>query len=158
MSKLVLYHSPYSPFSRSVLLFCRFLKLDLNVKILDLMQDEQLSAGFLKINPQHCVPTIDDNGFYLWESRAILGYLIESKAPHLIPATPEERAIVNQRLYFEMGGLGKKYADLFVNNSSYVLRKQLIDSISQSYFSAHYLKEKQKSNQKQLKNSTMCCQ
>lgn len=116
MSKLVLYHSPYSPFSRSVLLCCRFLKLDVEVKILDLMNDEQSTPDFLKINPQHCVPTIDDSGFFLWESRAILIYLLESRAPHLIPVSPEEKALVNQRLYFELGVLGKKYADLYVNN------------------------------------------
>ena len=115
MPKIVLYHSPYSPFSRSVLLFCRFLKLDIDVKILDLLKDEQSTPEFLKINPQHCVPTIDDNGFYLWESRAILSYLIESKAPHLVPTSPKEKAIVNQRLYYEMGVLGKKYADVFVS-------------------------------------------
>lgn len=117
MSRIVLYHSPYSPFSRSVLLCCRFLKLDVEVKILDLMLDEQSSPEFLKINPQHCVPTIDDDGFYLWESRAILNYLIDSRAPQLIPTSREKRAIVNQRLYLEMGGLGKIYADLYVNIS-----------------------------------------
>lgn len=114
MSKLVLYHSPYSPFSRSVLLCCRFLELDIEVKVLDLMNDEQSSPEFLRMNPQHCVPTINDNGFCLWESRSILSYLFESKAPHLVPASPKEQAIVSQRLYFELGGLGKKYADLYV--------------------------------------------
>lgn len=114
MSKIVLYHSPYSPFSRSVLLFIRFLKLDVEVKVLDLMKDEQNSPEFLKVNIQHCVPTLGDGGFYLWESRAILSYLLESKAPHLKPSSPEASAIVNQRLYYEMGKLAKTYAALWV--------------------------------------------
>jgi glutathione S-transferase len=117
MSKIVLYHSPYSPFSRSVLLLSRHLNLDVDVKVLDLMDDEQMSPEFLKINPQHCVPTIDDNGFYLWESRAVLGYLAETKAPHLLPTSPKEKAIVNQRLYFELGGLANKYAAIYVSCS-----------------------------------------
>jgi glutathione S-transferase len=114
MSQLILYHSPYSPFSRSVLLLCRYLGLDVDVKVLDLMQDEQLAPEFVRINPQHCVPTIDDNGFCLWESRAVLSYLMETGAAHLLPKSPRANAIVNQRLQFEQGVLAVKYADLFV--------------------------------------------
>lgn len=120
MKRLVLYHSPYSPFSRSVLLFCRFLKFDVEVKEVDLMEEDQMEPEFLKINPQHCVPTIDDDGFYLWESRAILSYLMETKAPHMLPNSPEERAVINQRLFFELGGLGKKYQELYVREFNFL--------------------------------------
>lgn len=115
MAPIVFYHSPFSPFSRSVFLLTRFLKLDVEVKVLDLLEKkEQFSEEFLKINPQHTVPTIDDNGFYLWESRAILSYLMESRAPHLLPTSPKEKAILNQRLHFELGGLTNKFVALFV--------------------------------------------
>lgn len=115
MSRTILYHSSYSPFSRSVLLLCRFLKLDVEVKELNLLEDEQMSSEFVEINPQHCVPTIiDNNGFVLWESRAILSYLAESKGQHLVPTSPREKAILNQRLYSEMGGIAVKYAEIFV--------------------------------------------
>lgn len=114
MPQLILYHSPYSPFSRSVLILCRYLKIDVNVKVLDLLSDEQMSPEFIKVNPQHCVPTIDDGGFHLWESRAILTYLIESRAPHLMPTSPKAKAVMNQRLQFEQNSLAMKYAALFV--------------------------------------------
>lgn len=62
MPPLVLYHSPVSPFSRSVLLLARYLKLDVNVTVMDLQEKkEQLSPEFLKINPQHCVPTVNNS-------------------------------------------------------------------------------------------------
>lgn len=126
MAPIVLYHSPYSPFSRSVLLLTRYLNLDVDVKVLDLVEKkEQFSEEFLKINPQHCVPTIDDNGFYLWESRAILSYLMESKAPHLVPTSPKEKAILNQRLHFELGGLTDKFVALFVRKK---MRKKSLKS------------------------------
>lgn len=116
MAPLVLYHSPMSPFSRSVLLLTRFLKIDVDVKVLDLMEKKQhMEPEFLKINPQHCVPTIDDNGFYLWESRAILSYLLEAKAPELLLTSPKEKAVLNQRLQFELGGLTNKLVELIVS-------------------------------------------
>lgn len=148
MSGLTLYHSPYSPFSRSVLLLCRYLKLDVHVKVLNLLNDEQMSAEFVKINPQHCVPTIDDEGFYLWESRAILTFLIESRAPHLMPTSPKEKAVMNQRLQFEQGKLATKYAELFVSVDLECHRTFQYLML----FSVHFSKAAQKSNSKQSAN------
>lgn len=118
MAPIVLYHSDVSPFSRSVLLLTRYLNIEVEVKHLNLQEREQFSEDFLKINPQHCVPTIDDNGFYLWESRAILTYLMESRAPHLLPTSPKEKAILNQRLHFELGGFTGKFVGIIVSRAS----------------------------------------
>lgn len=111
---LVLYHSPASPASRSVLLLLKYLSIDVEVKNLNLRENEQLTGDFLKINPQHCVPTIDDNGFILWESRAILTYLVETYAPNLVPKSPKERAIINFRLYNEMSSVTAMLGEIFV--------------------------------------------
>lgn len=119
MAPIILYHSTFSPFSRAVLLYARYLNINIESKVLDLMEKkEQLSEEFMNINPQHCLPTIDDNGFILWESRAILTYLLESRAPHLVPTSPKEKAIVNQRLHFELGGLTSKFTALLVSYSN----------------------------------------
>lgn len=115
MAPLVLYHAPFSPFSRSVLLLIRYLKIDVDIKVLNLMEKEQFDPEFVKINPQHTVPTINDNGFNLWESRAILTYLMESRAPLTMPTSPKEKAILNQRLYYELGVLTQKLIAIFVS-------------------------------------------
>lgn len=54
------------------------------------------------MNPQHTVPTMDDNGFILWESHAICTYLIDRYAPNdqLYPKNAYARARINQRLHF----------------------------------------------------------
>lgn len=66
-----------------------------------------MSPEFLEINPEHVVPTINDNGFILWESNAIAQYLVEAYASQssLYPKDSRSRAIVNQRLQFYVGTL-----------------------------------------------------
>lgn len=67
------------------------------------------------MNPQHTIPTIKDGDFVLWESRAILGYLINKYGvdDRYYPNDPVKRAIVDQRLYFDMGILYQRFADYF---------------------------------------------
>lgn len=53
----------------------------MQIKEVNLFAKEQLAPEFIAKNPQHCVPTIDDSGFCLWESR---GELILSVKPKLL--------------------------------------------------------------------------
>lgn len=73
------------------------------VKILNLMAGEHMQEEFVKINPQHTVPTVVDDDYVLWESKAIATYLVEQHQPDstLYPADPKQRGIINQRLYFD---------------------------------------------------------
>lgn len=97
------YYVPFSAPCRSVLLVADALGLELNNKFLDLMSGEHLKPEFLKINPQHTVPTIVDDGFALWESRAILTYLVNKYAPghSLYPSDVQKRAQVDRALNFD---------------------------------------------------------
>lgn len=48
---------------------------------------------YRKMNPTGLVPTIDDEGFVLWESHSIVRYLAEKHAPNALwPAEPKARA------------------------------------------------------------------
>lgn len=62
-----LYYVPGSSPCRAVLLTAKALGLELNLKLVDLHHGEHMKPEFLKMNPQHTVPTLNDNGFCLWE-------------------------------------------------------------------------------------------
>ncbi|XP_055849627.1 glutathione S-transferase D1-like [Episyrphus balteatus] len=109
------YYLPGSAPCRSVLMTAKAVGVDLNLKELNLMAGEHLKPEFVKINPQHTIPTLVDNGFALWESRAICVYLVEKygKTDSLYPKDPKKRAVINQRLYFDMGTLYQRFADYY---------------------------------------------
>nr|QII57460.1 glutathione-S transferase delta5 [Xenocatantops brachycerus] len=111
MSRLRLYHNEASPPCRTVRMVARTLGLDLQLVDVNMFQEEHLKPEFIKINPQHQVPLLDDNGFYLPESRAIIGYLVDNYAKDdaLYPRDPKRRATVNRMLLFDAGTLWMNY-------------------------------------------------
>ncbi|XP_023933959.2 glutathione S-transferase 1 isoform X2 [Bicyclus anynana] len=110
-----LYYLPPSPPCRSVMMTARALDIDLELVLTNIMQGEHKTPEYLKMNPQHTIPTMDDSGFILWESRAILTYLVNAygRTDSLYPKNPRQRALVDQRLNFDLGTLYKRYMDLY---------------------------------------------
>ncbi|XP_013101444.2 glutathione S-transferase 1-1 [Stomoxys calcitrans] len=110
------YYLPPSPPCRAVEMAAKAVGVTLNKKIVNVAAKEQLNPDFVKINPQHTIPTIVDNGFVLWESRPILIYLAEGydKTGELYPKVPKTKAIINQRLYFDMGVFYKSFLEYYV--------------------------------------------
>nr|CAA63950.1 GST-4 [Musca domestica] len=109
------YYLPLSAPCRSVLMTAKALGIELNKKLLNLFEGEHLKPEFLKINPQHTIPTLVTI-VALWESRAIMVYLVEKYGKQddpLYPSCPKKRALINQRLYFDMGTLYQGFANYF---------------------------------------------
>ncbi|KAH8382062.1 hypothetical protein KR009_001642, partial [Drosophila setifemur] len=109
------YYSPGSSGCRTVLMTAKALGVELNKKYLNTREGEQLKPEFVKLNPQHTIPTLVDNGFSIWESRAIAIYLVEKygKDDSLFPKDPKKQAVVNQRLQFDMGTLYDSFANYY---------------------------------------------
>ncbi|TRY66937.1 hypothetical protein TCAL_07652 [Tigriopus californicus] len=100
---------------------CRIVAMTLEVlevpyeyKTIDLMAGDQMKPEYLKINPQHNIPTLVDGDFAMNESRAIATYLANAygKDSKLYPVDPKVRAVVDQRLYFDMGVFYKAIGDI----------------------------------------------
>lgn len=101
--KPTLYIFPLSGPCRAVLMTAKAVDLELNTPVVDLMKGEQNKEKFLKINPEHTVPTLVEGDFKLWESRAIMTYLVDKYRPdhQLYPRDPAKRAAINRMLLYD---------------------------------------------------------
>ena len=79
--------------------------LPYEVRVIDFATLEQKSDWYLKLNPNGRIPTLDDNGFVMFESGAILIYLAE-RTGRFLPRDVQGRSRVIQWLMFQMSGVG----------------------------------------------------
>jgi glutathione S-transferase len=90
-----LYYHPASPNARKPRLVAGLMNLPLDLELVDLFVGAQRQADYLALNPNGLVPTLDDDGFVLWESNAITQYLASKKSnPDLFPSELKARADV----------------------------------------------------------------
>nr|QBQ58118.1 glutathione S-transferase delta [Mythimna separata]WAS27866.1 glutathione S-transferase [Mythimna separata] len=103
---LTLYKIDASPPVRSVFMVIEALNIpDVEFVDVNLFEGEHLKEEYLKVNPQHTVPMLKDDDFYIWDSHAIAAYLVTQYGENdsLYPVDPKKRAIVDQRLHFDSG-------------------------------------------------------
>jgi len=99
-----LYMHPASTTSRPVMLFATEAKIDLEPVVVDLMTGAHKSPEHLARQPFGQVPGLDDGGFLLSESSAILKYLADKVNSPLYPKDLKQRARVNERMdWFNTG-------------------------------------------------------
>ena len=99
-----LYTSP-TPNGYKVSVALEEMGLPYDVHSIDLMKGAQKTADFLRMNPNGRIPVIEDDGFAVFESGAILIYLAE-KTGMFMPRDVQGRSRVIQWLMFQMGGIG----------------------------------------------------
>ncbi|KAK5642217.1 hypothetical protein RI129_008384 [Pyrocoelia pectoralis] len=103
----ILYKASWSPAVRSVYITAKVLNLTFDERDLNLLNGEHLKPEFLKLNPLHTIPTLDDGGNVICDSHAIDTYLVDKygKDDSLYPKDLYQRALVNQKLAFNLGML-----------------------------------------------------
>ncbi|XP_066154049.1 glutathione S-transferase E14-like [Euwallacea fornicatus] len=122
-----------SPPVNAVLMVAKVLNLDLELKELDFAKQENLDDWYIKINPSHTVPALDDNGFILWDSHTILMYLVETygKSSELHYLNSVEKFRVLQVLNLDCGTVFRRMSDcirpLFYENQTSIGQKNIKD-------------------------------
>jgi glutathione S-transferase len=94
-----LYNVAYSGNSYKVRLLLSHLGIPCEIVEVDILNGASRTAEFLKINPNGRTPVLDDNGFMLAESNAILAYL--ARGTKYLPEDRKMFALVFQWLFFE---------------------------------------------------------
>ena len=69
---------------------------------------------YISMNPNSLVPTLEEDGFILWESNSIIRYLAAKHgAGTLDPANPQTRALANQWMDWQLSVAGPAIRDAF---------------------------------------------
>jgi glutathione S-transferase len=116
---LVLYSNPLSSPANKIRFLLNYLAIPYEVKIVNIGAGEHQQSDFLRINPYGKIPAIDDNGFKLAESNAILRYLADKHPSSLYPKNLEERAIVEQWLDFAANHIALATSKIMFNTYFY---------------------------------------
>ena len=96
---LRLYHHPFSTYGRRVRVALLEKRIEHQSVVIDLANRAHRTPEYLALNPYGRVPTIEDDGFVLYESAAILQYLEATRPnPALAPADAKGRALVDMHL------------------------------------------------------------
>jgi glutathione S-transferase len=71
--------------------------------------------AYLAMNPNALVPTIEDDGFVLWESNAILRYLARTRAPGsaIYPSEPKAAADCERWMDWQLASLNAPMTTVF---------------------------------------------
>jgi glutathione S-transferase len=94
-----LFNVAYSGNSYKVRLLLSHLAIPCEIVEVDILKGESRTAEFLKINPNGRTPVLDDDGFVLAESNAILAYL--ARGTKYLPEERQKFALIFQWMFFE---------------------------------------------------------
>ena len=97
-----IYADPITVNCRKVLAGLDFLGVPYELAHTDYFTAQQKSPAYLAINPNASLPAMDDDGFVLWESNAILQYAADKVGNEsAYPRDLETRADINRWLLWE---------------------------------------------------------
>jgi glutathione S-transferase len=118
-----LHIAPPSPRAIKVVALKNYLGLECDIRVLDFSKGDHMTAEFAALNPNKLMPVLEDDGFVLWESNAILQYLAAKKPERgLWPSDPKRQADIVRWMSWE----GAHWAP---NGCSILIREKLLKRI-----------------------------
>jgi glutathione S-transferase len=97
-----LYGFPPSPNTWKVRAVAAYLKLPLELEIVDLTKGAQRAPAYLALNPTGRTPTLIDGDFKLWESNAIMNYIAGKTPNSLWPNDARTRADIAHWQFWQL--------------------------------------------------------
>jgi glutathione S-transferase len=96
---LKLHYHPLSTYARRVRIAIQEKSVPVDLMEVDMPKRAHRAAEYLALNPYGRVPTLEEDGFVLYESTAILEYLeMTHPEPALVPKDPQGRATVSMHM------------------------------------------------------------
>ncbi len=97
-----LYAFPLSPRSFKVLWAANHAGVEYEMKLVDFSKNAQNAPDYVALNPNAKAPVLEDDGYVLWESNAILEYLAALKPEAgLLPSDTRGRLSIVKWLFWE---------------------------------------------------------
>jgi len=96
-----LYGNPFSTCTRKVLTALLETKTPYELTVIDFATAEHKGEANLRRQPFGQIPAIDDEGFQMFESRAICRYISAKANDQLVPVTMQARALMDQWISVE---------------------------------------------------------
>jgi glutathione S-transferase len=110
-----LYQHPFSSASFKVRAVIHELGLACELVDIAMEKGEHKSPTFLAMNPNGKIPTLDDGGFHLWESNAIICYLAAKKPESgLMLSDPRGLASMHQWLQWQATSFSNSTTDVMM--------------------------------------------
>jgi len=85
-----------------------------NVSPINFKEKEHKSTSYLKLNPNGKTPTLNDDGFVIWESIAINFYLAETYKTELLGIDNKQHGLVQQWSLWGIGELQPPIIAVFI--------------------------------------------
>ena len=109
-----LYADPISTTCRPVMLLAAEGGIEIELHFIDLFKGAHMQPEFAAINPSRAVPVLEDDGFLLNESSAILKYIADKVNSPSYPKDLKKRAKINAMMDWFNTGLYRDFGYGFV--------------------------------------------
>ncbi len=127
---LKIYGSDLSSPANKVRFVANSLGLKYEYVKVNLREGEHMKPEYKKVHPANKIPAIDDDGFNLFESNAIIRYLADKNKSPLYPKDSKARAIVEQWLDFGSMHVGLALSKVVYNRLFAPMRGVPVDENS----------------------------
>ncbi len=127
---LQIYGTPLSSPTNKVRYVANYLGIPYDFHRVNLAAGEQRKPEFMKINPLGKIPAIQDEGFTLAESNAIIRYLATKNNSNLYPTDLQQRALVDQWIDYSSQHVTTALGRIMFNTYFYKLTGGTVDERS----------------------------